>query len=266
MEQIIQEKQVMTLEQAHEIERWQQEEVLLLARHFQRLNETKGKPFSGHYTRANYFQMTPEDVTKLNNLKNVEGKTIKRIKTHMALKIEDKKSFTFVPIIEVDLVDTLKNFFFSLVPKYKEPAQPIQNGTDGNLETGGVLVPGIFKDMILNNWNNLEDNLVDDLFVAVDTKTRQRERVNYYLINNTDIINLINDSLLGKIKEFILYPGVDMNKFHKRDMISFTPVIGILPEDKIKIEIISRHGVAEFTDNEVLIEYSRPCPPTCTEE
>ncbi|AXT57128.1 hypothetical protein D1815_15750 [Aquimarina sp. AD1] len=264
MEQAIQPKQLMTLEQAEKIERWQQEEVLLLARHFQRLNETKGRPFSGYYTRANYFQMDAVDVAILNSLKD-DGKTIQRIKTHMALEVEDKKNFTFVPIIEVDLEDTINNLFFTLIPKYKEPVEPIQNGTIGDLDTGGVLVPGIFKEMILTNWNNLEDNLIDDLFVAVDTKTRQRERVNYYLIDNIDIIDLINDSLLGEIEEFILYPGVDMNKFHKRDMISFTPVIGITPVGEVITEILSRHALLEFTDEEIFIEYSSPCPPTCPE-
>ncbi|WP_299182264.1 hypothetical protein [uncultured Aquimarina sp.] len=264
MEQAIEQKQLITLEQAEKIERWQQEEVLLLARHFQRLNETKGRPFSGYYTRANYFQMDAGDVAILNNLKG-DGKIIKRIKTHMALDVEDKKNFTFVPIIEIDLVDTIDNLFFNLVPKYKEPVEPIQNGTIGDLDTGGVLVPGIFKEMILTNWNNLEDNLIDDLFVAVDTKTRQRERVNYYVIDNTGIIDFVNDILLGNIKDFILYPGVDMNKFHKRDMISFTPVIGITPEDNIVTEILSRHALLEFTEEEIFIEYSSPCPPTCPE-
>ncbi|AXT52136.1 hypothetical protein D1818_15290 [Aquimarina sp. BL5] len=263
MEQTITQNQVMTLEQAQKIERWQQEEVLLLARHFQRLNETKNKPFSGHYTRTNYFKMKCDDVTTLNDLKDDE-KTIQRIKTHMALEVEDKKKFTFVPIIEIDLADTFEKLFFSLEPKYKEPVQPNQNGMIGDINNGGVLVPGIFKEMILTNWNNLEDNLVDDLFVSVDTQTRQRERVNYYLIENTDIIDLFNDSLLGNIEEFILYPGVDMNKFHKRDMISFTPVIGITPKSEIDTDIISRHSVVEFSEtNEIFIEYSTPCPPTC---
>ncbi|WP_299313301.1 hypothetical protein [uncultured Aquimarina sp.] len=262
MEQTTLEKQqLMTIDQSEKIQRWQEEEVLLLARHFQRLNETKGKPFSGHYTRTNYFQMKQQDVDTLNGLK--DEKTIQSIKTHLALEVEDKKQFTFVPIIEVDVVGTLGNLFFSLVPSYKEPLQPNQNGTVGDVDNGGALVPGIFKEMILTNWNNLEDNLVDDLFVAVDTKARQRERVNYYLIENTDIITLFNDALIGNIKEFILYPGVDMNKFLKRDMISFTPVIGITPKIEVKTDIISRHAVVEFTEDEIFIEYSSPCPPTC---
>ncbi|KAA1247311.1 hypothetical protein [Aquimarina sp. RZ0] len=255
MEQIIEEKQLMTQQQAQSIQRWQQEEVLLLARHFQRLNVGKS-PFSGHFTRTNCFVMKPDDVHTLNTLKNIS-----RIRIYMSLEEEDKERFTFCPIINIKF-GTDNQRWFTLEPIYQQPEKPILPDTDVN--TGGTIVPGIFKEMILANWMSIEDNLIDDLFVAKIVTSSTLVRVNFFEVNSATILELFNTTLHNNISEFVVYPGIDMNKFQDRNMISFTPVIGVTPKNEVATEIISRHGLAEFTIDQIFMEYLTPCPPTCT--
>ncbi|MBW1298958.1 hypothetical protein [Aquimarina litoralis] len=259
MEQAIVEEQLITRKQSEDIIRWEQEEVLLLARHFQRLNVIE-KFKNSFYTRTNFFEMKDVDVKILNTLKKIT-----RIRIYMSLEEEDKSKFTFCPIIQIAIATREEPYYFTLIPEFDKPKVSLDRRRT-SMNQGGTIVPGIFKEMILHNWNSIEDNLIDDLFVAKEETTGSLVRVNFFEINSETIIELFNNTFHGNIEKFIMYPGVDMNKFSDRSMISFTPVIGITPKEKVKTEIISRHGLVEFSDEEVFIEYSRPCPPTCTEE
>ncbi|WP_299435453.1 hypothetical protein [uncultured Aquimarina sp.] len=258
MEQAIELDQTLTKQQSDNIKRWEQEEVLLLARHFQRLNNDT-KSSSSYYTRTNRFMMSDSDLKCLNKLKDITS-----IRIFMSLEKEDKTKFTFCPIIEITTTTRKHPFCFSLIPEFyeSEPLHMNNKSADG----GGRLVPGIFKEMIVANWNNVEDNLIDDLFVAKDERTRLLMRVNFFDVSSDLVLELFNGTFRNNIKRFIMYPGIDMNKFQNRNMISFTPVLGVIPKKKVKTEIISRHGLAEFGDEEVFIEYSSPCPPTCPKE
>ncbi|MFD2563399.1 hypothetical protein [Aquimarina rubra] len=253
MEQALEQKQLITKEQSDSITRWQEEEVLLLARHFQRLN-IDNKTSTSHYSRTNFFEMNTDDIKTLNTLKD-----IKSIRIYMSLEDEDKNKFTFHPIINIKYGSAGNEVWFTLEAKYQKPKVPIA----ANVNDGGTIVPGIFKEMILANWNSVEDNLIDDLFVAKDERTRALTRVNFFNVSSDMVLELFNTTLQDNISRFIMYPGVDMNKFQHRNMISFTPVIGIVPDTKVLTEVISRHGLVEFDNEEIFIEYSKPCPPTC---
>ncbi|MHA7056739.1 hypothetical protein ACWGOQ_0005930 [Aquimarina sp. M1] len=257
MEQTITPKQLLSKEQSDSITRWQEEEVLLLARHFQRLNSSK-KTSTRHYSRTNCFEMNTDDIKTLNTLKD-----IKSIRIYMSLEDEDKHKFTFHPIINIKYGSADNEVWFTLEATYQKPKVPI-HPTNGNVnDGGGTIVPGIFKDMILANWNSIEDNVIDDLFVAKDEVTRALTRVNFFNVSSDRVLELFNTTLQDNISRFIMYPGVDMNKFQHRNMISFTPVIGIVPEKQVLTEVISRHGVVEFDNEEIFVEYLTPCPPTC---
>jgi hypothetical protein len=56
-----------------------------------------------------------------------------------------------------------------------------------------------------------------------------------------------------------------MNKFSDKYQISFTPVLGFQYDDIIIPEgmVFGLKSILEFSNKEVFIEYSRPCPPTC---
>ncbi|MDH7446207.1 hypothetical protein [Aquimarina sp. 2201CG14-23] len=258
MEQTIELDQVLTKKQSDNIKRWEQEEVLLLARHFQRLND--GTKSSGsYYTRTNRFVMSDNDLKCLNKLKDITS-----IRIYMSLEKEDKTKFTFCPIIKITTTSRKHPYCFSLIPEFDKP-RPLRMNNE-SVNGGGRLVPGIFKEMILTNWNNVEDNLIDDLFVAKDEGTRSLMRVNFFDVSSDIVLHLFNGTFHNNVARFIMYPGIDMNKFQNRNMISFTPVLGIVPKKKVQTEIISRHGFAEFGDEEIFIEYSTPCPPTCPNE
>jgi len=110
-------------------------------------------------------------------------------------------------------------------------------------------------------------HLIDDLFHC--NGSNARVRVLHYSIGNekeTDkkIMQYINE-ILGSIIGITLYPGVDMNKFSKKDMISFTPTLGFNTKG-IKENSMGLKGVLETMSgpDETLVEYLTPCPPTCT--
>ncbi|WP_299221678.1 hypothetical protein [uncultured Aquimarina sp.] len=233
---------------------WMEEEVLLLARHFHKLNHTKGQ-----FKRVDSFIAGQLGVDILNAVKPF-GIEVFRI--YMSLDGESKDEFTFIPIIYLLLKDGLE-ITFPLIPKGRDELVP--GTTEQTVNSGGQIVPGIFKEMITQNWDIFDVNLIDDLFVAVDSDTRGRLRVDFYEISG-DLLTFINDKILGNIKDFTLYPGVDMNKFQNKNLISFTPTIGIVPQETIMTEIMSRHSVIEIPkedSGEIFMEYLRPCPPTC---
>ncbi|WP_299243753.1 hypothetical protein [uncultured Aquimarina sp.] len=236
------------------INNWATEEVLLLARHFHKLNDTKTQ-----FERVDRFTAGPSGVDILNAVKPY-GIEIFRI--YMSLDGESKDDFTFIPIIYLLLKDGLE-IAFPLIPKGRDKLNP--GVIEETVNSGGQIVPGIFKQMITQNWDVFDVNLIDDLFVAVDSDTRGRLRVDFYEING-DLLTFINDSILGNIEDFTLYPGVDMNKFQNRNLISFTPTIGIVPKETVITDIISRHSIIEIPKGEggeIFMEYLRPCPPTC---
>ncbi len=224
---------------------WKDADVLQLTHNFHKLDLNQGQ-----YERVNYFSMKKGHVKKFNKIQE-----IKKFTMHLALDKENKEHFTFFPIFEIVDVDG-KKYRFPLQP-HQKPKQDIEKErTATNL--GSQIVPAIFKDMIAKNWEEVEMSLVDDLFTVKSTG-KPMERVLYYIVSP----ELINPYLPGNIKELKFYPGLDMNKFQYKDMVSFTPVIGIIPETPLETGIHQMKGILETNGNEVYVEYSRPCPPTC---
>ncbi len=221
---------------------WQRADVLQLTHHFHRLDPTQGQ-----YERVNYYSMRKNDVKRINEIKE-----IKSFKMYMALHKGTKEHFTFFPIFEIVDQDGKKHKF-GLEPNSKpKEINPIEKD---QTRLGSEYVPGIFKDMIHKNWEEVEMSLVDDLFTVVPQR-RPMERVLFYIVT-PDLIN----PFLGNIGALKFYPGLDQNKFQYKDMVSFTPVIGITPGTPIKNVFLP--DTLRGPDGEVYVEYSRPCPPTC---
>lgn len=229
--------------------RWQREDILQLSHHFHKIT-TDGEQF----TRTSDFKMDTADVKVFDSMKN----DIKHIEIHLGLKKRDKKKQTFFPILKI--IDKKNNEqYFKL--------DPIENRDERDQSTAEV--PGLFKEMICKNWDEIDVHLIDDLFTA-----RKKEEVNgkqitstvrvlHYKVNDAMIESVIQK--LNGIYEITLYSGIDMNKFSNKELISFTPVLGFkFTERNEQKETIGLKGVLEFVDGkEAFIEYSSPCPPTC---
>ncbi|AXG69727.1 hypothetical protein KORDIASMS9_01954 [Kordia sp. SMS9] len=229
------------------IERWAYEDMLQLAHHFHRLNKKKAQ-----YERTSNFVMNKEnDVPTFDSIRA----SMKRLRIYMALDANDKEKFTFFPILEVQ-TDDGKTHYFKLyaVEGVRSSFQPLE------------VVPKLFKDIIAKNWDVIDLNLIDDLFVATKKNEHNFDevvRVKYYEVKKEMITNVIQE--LPKIKGITLYSGIDMNKFSDKTQISFTPVLGFQfdePEDTDDYSF-GLKSIMEFTKGEVFLEYSRPCPPTC---
>ncbi len=222
-------------------EQWCKEDVLKLAQHFHCFNKEKAM-----YNRVTHFEMT--SLKKFNEIK----KDIQKMKIYLTLEKDDRDKITCVPQLEVN---DNENLVFELTPVAEISKQNY---------FGDFLVPKIFKDFVWNNWKDIEMHLIDDLFHCLgkkyDTDLKSLVRVEYFEFD--DIAKNIQ-SFEGDITAITLYPGIDMNKFGKKDWISFTPVLGIKPRiDNGQ----SRKGLFEFNNDETYAEYSRPCPPTCPKE
>ena len=240
-----------TMEQKHgsitkqnfedETQRWCKEEVLKLTRHFHCYNEQKVR-----HNRVIHFEL--QDIKGFNDIR----KQIESIKIYLALKKNDSDKITSCFYLRVNDSND-DNMIFELCPVTKEP-----------IVITDAKVPRIFKDIVNENWREIEVHLVDDLFhcLKYDPQTKQNSIVRVEYFEFDDIAKDISD-FDDDITAVTLYPGIDMNKFGKKDRISFTPVLGVKPrlENGQK-----RMGFLEFDGDETFAEYSTPCPPTCPDD
>ncbi|MBQ4819894.1 hypothetical protein [Aquimarina sp. MMG016] len=240
-----------------DIQRWKDEDVLKLANHFHK--KRFHKSYGEQYKRVEVFQMEKKDVTRFNAVAN----NISELRIHLALEKENISKHTFYPIIGVKQNGSDEEEYFPLIPDHIE-IQAKSKIAVPDKKTTGDIVPWEFKKMIGQNWDQIDNNLIDDLFIAKEGN--DRFRVHFYYIGK-EMINVIKK--LGQINNIKLYPGVDMNKFQYKEMISFAPTIGFeMPPNAKRAQqqdIMGIKGMLESVPeiNELFIEYLRPCPPTC---
>ncbi|KZS39688.1 hypothetical protein AWE51_08535 [Aquimarina aggregata] len=228
--------------------RWCEENVLSLAHHFHGLHKTQ-------YERVTRFDM--KGVEEFRTIDKID-----KIRICLALKKVKKKNrkkeITFCPYLQIN---EDKGLSFELIPTTERP--PLFPKLPGSNR-----VPEIFKHMVWKNWDQVEMHHIDDLFHCTNKENQEKNtdkecivRVRSFEITGADIIKAINDKK-EIINEIILYPGIDMNKFNTKEMISFTPVLGIKP-NLFETSGTNKMGLIESNDDETFIEYSLPCPPTC---
>ncbi len=222
--------------------KWCEEDVLKLGPHFHKFN---GK--SNQYDRVTHFSLT--DQEKLKKLNGIGA--IKKLHICLALDNPNKNEVTFCPYLDIN------GERFDLTP---ETNGSFRNEPEGILTAEeSAKVPAIFRNMIWENWEEVEMHLIDDLFHCKDTDGFLK-RVEYFIITPNMFV-LINELIKSGISAINLYPGIDMNKFNQKNRISFTPVLGFTTTTSL---LKSDHfGIVESNGNETLVEYSLPCPPTC---
>ncbi|WP_298513677.1 hypothetical protein [uncultured Kordia sp.] len=226
-------------------ERWAHEETLQLTQHFHRLNKN-----TAEFERVSDFIMNKDgDVLRFETIKKV----IKGLRIYLALDASDKEKFTFFPVLEA-MTQPGEFHYFKLFAAHTR-----------EVNTKTEVVPRLFKDIIGKNWDTIDLNLIDDLFIATKKVPKEFDRivrVKYYEVSQDIIEKVINN--LPEINGITLYSGIDMNKFGDKTSISFTPVLGFQHNAAMEdIEGYGLQGIMEFSKGEVLIEYTRPCPPTC---
>lgn len=235
-----------TKESPQTINNWKKENILNLASHFHQFNGEQ-------HERVKAFLMGDNDRSTLSN--KIAAGSIKEMKIHLALMDSStlENPSTFIAYFIMELKDLENNtIWLDLVPTANDPCAA---------EPDSDLVPKIFKEMIVKNWNELDQHLIDDLFLA--EKEGQILRAHHFKICQ-DMVDFINQSLLqnGETLEAVtVYPGVDMNKFVDKTSVSFTPVLGFRMDTAVNSKI--PFGIKGCGGREVLIEYSLPCPPTC---
>ncbi|WP_109298811.1 hypothetical protein [Aquimarina sp. AU474] len=225
-------------------EKWCKENILKLAHHFHEWDKN-----SEQFRRVNFFSLNDKDAERFSNIKK-----IREIRICLALRGDDINKITFYPYLQVN---GSKDLVFYFIPQVKK--------------LDAEIVPETFKKMIGDNWNDIDMHLIDDLFHCKTNEGKGPvERVLSYYIGNKDetdkrILQYINDVLLDKVTGVNLYPGVDMNKFSKKEMISFTPVLGFNTAGVTMNNELGLRGVVESISgpDETLVEYLSPCPPTC---
>lgn len=232
-------------------EAWKSAHYLDLAKYFH-----KWCPESGQYKRVHHFELESDELIEFNNLG-----TITSVEIHLALD-SNSEEFVCAPVLHL-YHDGLGIGQISLPLVGKESPNTTSPPSSD-------IVPGIFKEMISKNWLTIDMGLINDLFVAQKAfdphnpnEHLQMLRVHYFWINESmvDHLNLIRTNNGNTVDGISLYPGIDMNKFQDKKMISFTPVLGI--KHLNKPQGASEYGVVEKTKFETFIEYTSPCPTTC---
>lgn len=221
-------------------------------------------PTQSGYYRANVCKMD-KDCVPLFEIQIKEG--ITDIKIHMALDSDSdtntdrskENTYSFNPIIEFTPTNKKNDSptSYTLISK-RTPSNDASVTSD--------LVPEIFKNHVVHNWNEIDTHLIEDLFLAKSREdANQKLRVQHFKISNTMIehINTILTDTKNTITEVSLYLGIDMNKFGDNSKISFTPVLGFKIKKNLPDDYLTFPGIVNRIEKEIYIEYSTPCPPTC---
>jgi hypothetical protein len=159
-------------------------------------------------------------------------------------------------------------------------------------------VPPEFKDVVTQNWIDLDVSLIDDVFTAslpdtsfkkngprIPPKRVPQRLLAYQFKNGSNPGDQANPTFLdfinkhsGQIRTFAFHLGIDMNKFPHKDQFTFSPVIEltvetITPAERGRLlETIHQNGLracpvkgaADLAT--VYYEYMAPCPSTCGNE
>jgi hypothetical protein len=262
------------------IENWKQCDVLYLANHFHML-ESKSKQF----IRLDSVHLDSTDIERL-FIGKAEIQSID-ISFGLSELVSPTHKLTFAPIIKIQFIDSINQE----VAEFK----PVMPKNEPGLADAKVPYP--FKEALSKNWMELDTNLLDDIFmsrVKAGSKNAQDpnaknasqpffnvQRLHGYHFccsKNEELFKYVNTNR-HILVQFIMYLGVDLNKFGDPYEFSFSPIFGLVfssapsePQGLAKTltvrsakEITERLGREEVTSTTVYFEYMKPCPSTCDE-
>ncbi|MFK7749954.1 MAG: hypothetical protein AB8B65_16290 [Kordia sp.] len=244
-----------SIPQEEKLLRWQREHILRLADHFHEFNE-----ISGQHLRAQKFSLGIEALKIVAD----NWKTTTQIEIHLGLnEVEtEKNAITFIPLFKTINAQGEEAFFdMEITNEIPKSNTRTVNGLKPDI------VPESYVYMVTENWNTVDFHLIDDLFVVQSKNSPVRVR-SYSLTE--DLVKQLNSMNGEDLVAVHVYLGLDMNKFNKTNLTSFTPIFGFVFKDAVANDTFSFLDALNFSKRnnelktrEIFVQYSRPCPPTC---
>lgn len=258
------------LKKSHQknIQKWQRCDVMDLARTFfdPSVNQL-GSEDSQQFVKVAQIVIGKKDVKRLLFRDLVPEKN--SFKIEMGLSKGKGKRLLFAPVFTVDNKGKKKSAVFSWEPK----------------QLGDAEIPYQLMKDLTNNWNTLENHLLDDVFMAKGENSDSMKRLmSYHFSPKSSAANqafyTAVYSLISKgytISKIIMHMGVDFNKFSNVDRYSFSPILELKYKKSAdtsslltEAELLEFHRLGarlgpdtDPDDGSLLIEYLTPCPSTC---
>lgn len=250
------------MNELHEyLKRWQQAEPFDLYKNFHRLKEEDAD--LSYFVRGIEFKLGKQGLAVL--MGDKKGTDLTGISLSFGLTEFDKKKVSFIPVLGLTFgtIEDQETFYYQMEDvKSNEKPNWVTSNYDGS---SVVSVP--FVDRVRNNWIETGSEQI------ADTLTSQSyfglERVLIYQIEGAGLDFFISNRAF--LTDLYVYPGVDLNKNSVKD-ISFIPVFGLKFESLQTLDsstLFRKQGygiswkVNDDDDDELFLDFARPCPPTC---
>lgn len=268
-----------------------------LARHFygtikqQELSDS----FTNQLVRVNELSLPLDSLLK----HFTTGSKVKKVIIEMGFSSEISKnaSMSFAPTFTAELEDVEDPIgpIAFIAPEYSSKKSNISHN-----RLGDSPIPEDLKQYLKQNWNQLDNSLIDDIFMAyvppknnTDTKQPIMSRLLRYVFKpssasdtngdiNSSLIDLLNEITSNKndinntpiLNSFTLHLGVDYNKLNHKDQFTFSPILELNYPTPLLSPVaarkLHRSGIRFILNDDdtetALLEYVRPCPSTCPDE
>lgn len=248
------------------LKNWQEAEPRDLYQNFHKLD--KEKETASFFVRGTEFRLKQEGLEVLNGKnapKSIENSQLTRVNLWIGLSEFHKEKVSFTPILGLTFENAdnqSESFFYEM-----ENVNPLRLRKPND----SSLLPLPFVEQVKKNWIETASDRM------ADTVTSQSaiglERVLVYEITGGGLDFFIDNR--KALTNLYLYPGVDLNKSSVED-ISFISVFGLrfndLLNDTSKDSLFKKSGYgiswtlkgdSGLEEDELFLDYARPCPPTC---
>ena len=245
------------------LNRWQKAEPFDLYKNFHKLTEEE-KEGVFYFIRGREFKLSKKGMKVLTKVE--ENRPLKRINLWLGLTPFGTGKVSFIPILGLTFEEKgVQHTFYYEMKDVK--AEKKANSTIPNTD-GSSVVSVPFVDRVRNNWLDTGSEQIADTLTSQSTEGLKRVLV--YEIEGAGLDFFIAERQY--LNALYVYPGVDLNKNSVAD-ISFIPVFGLKFSDLQARDtniLFRKHGFGiswrvgrENEDDELYLDYSRPCPPTC---
>ncbi|GAB5522225.1 MAG: hypothetical protein Roseis2KO_00970 [Roseivirga sp.] len=251
------------------LKNWQEAEPFDLYKNFHRLDDS-GKV--AYFIRGTEFRLGEKGMEKLTT--PTPNEKLSGVALSIGLSDFKREKVNFIPILELTFCpDTCQNcencedkttYYYELEDVKKK--RKSYWGMDDYSGSSVVSLP--FVDHVRNNWIDTTSEEIADTITSQSAKGLERVLLYQIVDAGLDFFAANREYLTG----LNIYPGVDLNKNSVKD-ISFIPVFGLKLETLSNADtstLFQRHGFGiswkingEDEDDELFLDYSRPCPPTC---
>ncbi len=264
---------------AEYMKNWQETEPRELYQNFHKLDDTDKKKAYAFFVRGTEFRLSKEGLEKLTAAPK-ENERLIGISVVMGLSEFKPHTVNFVPILGLTYCkekckqcrehndpykckDNIAYYY-----EFEDVKHNRKSYWGSDVDDGSSVVSLPFVDQVRNNWlDTASDQMAD---TVTSQSPEGLERVLSYQIADAGLDFFIANREF--LTDLYIYPGVDLNKHTTAD-IAFIPVFGLKFQrlaDTDTSSLFRKHGFGiswkingEDEDDELFMDYSRPCPPTC---